>query len=198
METNLHIPKSHLFGSIVLRALEFAALAHEGQRRRGTAQVPYISHPAAVGLILARAGFDDAVVAAGVLHDVIEDTPVTAEELSVHFGEQITEIVLGASEDKSLVYDARKAGYVEQIRTASAQVKAVSCADKIANLTNLIILYEAGENAFAVVYPHNTVERVMRQAEAEYEAVAHNFNHPIVEEHRVVLDVFLKRVQAVE
>lgn len=198
MEVTLHIPTSHLFGSIVLRALEFAALAHEGQRRRGAAQVPYISHPAAVGLILARAGFGDSVVAAGVLHDVIEDTPVTAGELAVHFGEAITKIVLGVSEDKSLVYDARKARYVQQIRSASSEIKAVSSADKIANLTNLIILYEAGEDAFAVVYPHNTVDRVARQAQAEYEAVAYNFDHTIVREHRTVLDVFLKRLQRIE
>lgn len=198
METTLHIPKSHLFGSIVLRALEFAALAHEGQRRRGAAQVPYISHPAAVGLILARAGFEDSVVAAGVLHDVIEDTPVTAEELTLHFGDVITQIVLGASEDKSLAYDVRKAQYAQQIRSASHEVKAVSSADKIANLTNLIILYEAGEDAFAVVYPHNTVDRVARQAQAEYDAVAHNFNHTIVQEHRAVLDVFLTWLQRVE
>ncbi len=198
METMVHIPKSHLFGSVVLRALEFAALAHEGQRRRGTAQVPYISHPAAVGLILARAGFDDAVVAAGVLHDVIEDTPVTAAELHVHFGEAITNIVLGASEDKSLGYDARKAAYVEQVRHAAVSVKAVSCADKIANLTNLIILYEAGEDGFALVYPHNTVERVVKQARAEYEAVSYNFDHLLVREHEAILEIFVKQIQSVE
>lgn len=195
MKEAILIEESQLFGPTILRALEFAALAHDGQRRRGGARVPYFAHPAAVGLILARFGFSQQVVAAGVLHDVIEDTPVTAEEMAVHFGPEITRLVLGVSENKSLPHAERKALYVEQIRTADSEVKAISSADKIANLTNLIVLLEEGEDVFASVYKHNTREAMFAQAQAEHDAVASNFNHPIVAEHKTVLDTFMRKVQ---
>jgi (p)ppGpp synthase/HD superfamily hydrolase len=82
---------------IVNRAIEFAAKAHRHQVRKGT-DTPYITHPYAIGLMLTRAGFDPEVVAAGLLHDTVEDTDVTPEDILEEFGERVASIVEGASE----------------------------------------------------------------------------------------------------
>ena len=191
------VEPNDLFGPPILKALEFAALAHKGQNRKGGLQVPYFSHPAAVGLILARAGFSDAVVIAGVLHDVVEDTPVTVEELTMHFGKEVASIVLAVSENKTLLYEERKAEYMQRVRVGSVEVKAVSSADQIANMTNLIMLYAAGEDIFKTVHTRHNIESLLNMFEQKYEAVAVGFDHTLVKSHREVLDKLtgLLRVQ---
>ena len=87
---------------MIKSAIEVAVRAHEGQVRKGT-QTPYIIHPLSVGIILAKAGAPDEVIIAGILHDTIEDTPVTCEQVRGTFGGTIANLVKGASEsDKSL------------------------------------------------------------------------------------------------
>src|SRR5438045_7386901 len=91
-------------------AIEVAARAHYGQVRKGT-DIPYISHPYAVGMMLARAGCPEEVIAAGILHDTVEDTYITLEYLRETFGEQVTLIVEGCSEPDhgSAPWEVRKA-----------------------------------------------------------------------------------------
>lgn len=118
-------------------ALEVAAQAHNGQYRKGT-QTPYISHPYAVGLILMNEGCSEEVVIAGILHDTVEDTDLTLECIKNRFGHSIAEIVDGCSEDKSLRWRERKTERIEALKTASAEVCLVTCADKLHNLRTVI------------------------------------------------------------
>ncbi len=187
MEELPEIIAPRLFGPKILQALEFAAIAHHGQVRRGLREVPYISHPAAVGLLLARAGFSEDVVIAGVLHDVLEDTEVTPTELEERFGKLVTDYVQGVSEDKTLEYVPRKLQYIVQIETALPEVKAISAADKIANMTNVIVMHEEGEDVLHTIFGSYAKE-ALRRAELEYAAVAKNFSHELVLEHKVVLE----------
>jgi (p)ppGpp synthase/HD superfamily hydrolase len=177
-----------LFSLDILRAFEFSAQAHEGQKRKGGMQVPFISHPTAVAFILGRSGFSDAAIIAGVLHDVVEDTHVTLGEIKKQFGGIVASIVQGVSEDKSLPFKERKNKYIEQIRDGTPEVKAVSCADKIANLTNVVAADKTGENVFKTIWtagPDYTIDLYTRI----YDAARHNFTHPIVDEYkRVLLD----------
>jgi (p)ppGpp synthase/HD superfamily hydrolase len=125
------------FMDIVLLAVEFAAKAHDGQKRKGNGE-PYIGHPYSVGMILALHGCDDAVIAAGILHDTLEDTAATADELRRVFGERVTALVEGASEpDKSLPWEERKRRTIEFLKTAPLDVRLVSAADKLHNLLSL-------------------------------------------------------------
>ena len=118
-------------------ALEFAAHAHRADTRKGT-DIPYISHPAGVGVLLAQHGCSTEVVCAGILHDTIEDTPVTEQQLRNLFGERITTLVLGASEpDKTLSWRARKEHTHEYLKTAELDVCLVVCADKLHNLRSI-------------------------------------------------------------
>lgn len=119
-------------------ALEVAARAHLGQLRKGT-DVPYIAHPCGVGLILARAGCAEDVVAAGILHDTIEDTGLTLEEIAGDFGAEVAAIVEACSEpDKSLPWEERKRHAIESLREAPEEARLVTCADKLHNARSIL------------------------------------------------------------
>ena len=123
------------------KAIELAAKAHQGQVRKGT-DVPYITHPFSVGIILARAGCKEEVIAAGILHDTVEDTPATLEDLREEFGDAVAEIVKGVSEpDKSLPWEDRKKHTIEFLKTASLDVRLVTCADKLHNIRTIASAY---------------------------------------------------------
>lgn len=127
---------------IIDKALRIAGTAHSGQFRKGTA-IPYITHPVAVGMILMKAGWNDEIVAAGILHDTVEDTKLTLEDINREFGPEIAEIVAGCSEpDKSLSWEERKEHTIEFLREATLEIRAVACADKLHNICSIIRDYE--------------------------------------------------------
>jgi guanosine-3',5'-bis(diphosphate) 3'-pyrophosphohydrolase len=123
---------------LTLRAADFAARAHRRQRRKDEEATPYINHLIEVAFLLGKAGARDVVVAAGYLHDTVEDTSVTADELSTEFSEEIVSLVLAVTDDKSLPKDVRKNLQVEHARTASREVGMIKVADKISNLRALL------------------------------------------------------------
>lgn len=124
---------------LIDQAIGFAARAHQGQRRK-IGDVPYIAHPMAVGMILQRMGCDEAIVAAGLLHDTVEDTAVTLEEIRQHFGDEVSRIVAGCTESpkKGVRWETRKLQMIESLRDASLGVKLVSAADKYHNLSHTL------------------------------------------------------------
>jgi len=123
-------------------AIDFAALAHKGKDRKGT-DIPYISHPYGVGVILLQAGCEEEVVVAGILHDTVEDTPVTIDDIRELFGERVASIVWGCSEpDKSLPWEERKRHTLEYLKTAPLDVRMVTCADKLHNIRSMSAEYE--------------------------------------------------------
>ena len=132
-------------------AKNFAIDAHDGQRRKSDKSKPMIIHPINVANILNEYGFDENVVAAGYLHDTVEDTKVTLDDIKNSFGEDIASLVEGASEpDKSLSWEERKKHTIETIKTLDLRHKAVIAADKISNLEDLRILFEIkGEYDFS-------------------------------------------------
>ncbi|WP_059170407.1 HD domain-containing protein [Bacillus sp. FJAT-27445] len=122
---------------IVDKALRFAAEAHEGQYRKGT-KTPYISHPVGVGMLLLKHGYSEDLVAAGILHDTVEDTDATLEDIKRKFGRLVADIVAGCSEpDKTLSWEERKEHTIEFLKTAPLEIKAVACADKLHNITSI-------------------------------------------------------------
>ncbi|AGA33744.1 Metal dependent phosphohydrolase [Thioalkalivibrio nitratireducens DSM 14787] len=124
---------------LILRALAFAAHKHRDQRRKDADASPYINHPIALADILANeAGVTDpAVLCAAILHDTIEDTETTLEELEDAFGPEIATIVAEVTDDKTLPKDQRKQLQVEHAAHASPRAKLVKLADKIANLRDI-------------------------------------------------------------
>ena len=118
-------------------AIEVASKAHRNQTRKGT-DIPYITHPFAVGIILAQEGCPEEVIVAGIIHDTIEDTSITLEYIRENFGEKVASIVQGCSEpDKSLPWEERKKHTIEYLRNAPLEVRTVACADKLHNVRTI-------------------------------------------------------------
>lgn len=127
---------------IIDKALQIASKAHRNQCRKNT-DTPYIAHPAAVGMMVLRAGYSEDAVAAAILHDTVEDTELTLEDIEQEFGGKIAEIVAGCSEpDKSLPWKERKEHTVVFLKTASKEIRAVACADKLHNIRSIIQDYK--------------------------------------------------------
>ncbi len=123
-------------------AIYFATKAHNGQKRKTDKEVDMIFHPYTVAMILQRAGASTNCVIAGVLHDVVEDTKYTLEDIKKEFNEDIAKIIFEVSENKSLSWKERKIDAINKIKTASLDGKLVECADKINNLECLYSVYE--------------------------------------------------------
>lgn len=120
------------------QALIFAARAHDGQRRKGT-DIPYIVHPAAMAMKLLTMNCMEDVVIAALLHDVVEDTPATLEDISQAFGDNVAALVSAASEPEhnTARWEVRKQHTIDFLRTASLPAKLLTCADKLHNLRSI-------------------------------------------------------------
>lgn len=124
------------------KAYEFAAEAHKNQVRKGT-DIPYIVHPAEVRDILGQLGCGEEVMAAGLLHDTLEDTKTTAEELREIFGAKVAELVAFCSEDKSLPWEQRKEHTLKSLEGAGPAQLLLVFADKLSNIRAMRRDYEA-------------------------------------------------------
>lgn len=122
-----------------LSAIAFAADKHRDQRRKDAAASPYINHPIAlVNMLANEAGIEDErVLIAAILHDTIEDTETTVLELVRNFGQEVADIVLEVTDDKSLTKAERKQRQIDHAPTLSRRAKLVKLADKICNLRDV-------------------------------------------------------------
>ncbi|MGN1357761.1 MAG: HD domain-containing protein [Bacilli bacterium] len=125
------------------KAKLFAINAHMGQIRKSEPDKPMIIHPISVGMLLEEYDCDEQVIAAGYLHDVVEDTKYTIDDIKNEFGHDIANLVMGASEpDKSLSWEKRKQHTIEETKKLPLRNKLVICADKINNLEDLFLKFE--------------------------------------------------------
>lgn len=123
----------------LLKALSFAAHKHKDQRRKDVEASPYINHPISLANILCNEGHitDINVICGALLHDTVEDTDTTPEELAAEFGDTICDIVMDVTDNKLLTKQERKQQQIEHAAHASAQAKLVKLADKISNLRDV-------------------------------------------------------------
>lgn len=133
IETGLAVFQEEL----VRQAKDFGEKSHEGQTRK-TSGRPYFGHPMRVARILAEAGMAPHVVAAGFLHDVVEDTPVTIEAIHQRFGSSVGNLVGFNTEDKDKTWEERKSHTIDHLKLGSLEQKALVVADKYANLLEMI------------------------------------------------------------
>jgi (p)ppGpp synthase/HD superfamily hydrolase len=125
----------------ILDAALFAAQKHAGQRRKGAAAEPYVNHLIEVAQLVSTAvpEPDAHLVMAAFLHDTIEDTGTTAEELLQRFGRDVTDLVIEMTDDKSLPKPERKRLQIEHAPTRSVRAQVIKLADKISNLRSILI-----------------------------------------------------------
>jgi (p)ppGpp synthase/HD superfamily hydrolase len=177
-----------LYSDVVNRAVEFAAVAHKDQIRKSPeAEIPYIHHSVMVGFILQRAGYADEVVAAGVLHDVLEDTRVSYKQLQREFGDGVARLVNAVSEqDKTLAWEERKERYMAHLETASVEAKAIAAADKIHNMNSILISLERGANIWKT-FKRGKDAQLSRFSRFLVTLKA-DWSHPLVDELENVLE----------
>ncbi|HKT83658.1 MAG TPA: HD domain-containing protein [Solirubrobacterales bacterium] len=126
---------------LVRRALETARKAHAGQPRRGSDGRPFIDHPIAVAERLSEHRQRDEVLAAGLLHDVVEKSDIGIEEVRASFGDSVGDLVQAMTEDEAIpVYEDRKDEHRRRVAEAGPDALAIFAADK---LTNVAMLREA-------------------------------------------------------
>ncbi len=125
---------------IILKALAFAAHKHKDQRRRDVDASPYINHPISLADILCNEAHitDIETICSALLHDTIEDTETTAEELEHAFGKAICDIVMEVTDDKNLSKASRKQAQIDHAAHISEKAKLVKLADKISNLRDVL------------------------------------------------------------
>ncbi len=128
-----------MISNLVIKAAVYAAEKHKYQRRKGFNQVPYINHPLKVALTLNECGEDDEnILIAAILHDVIEDTDASYEEISLEFNKEIADLVIEVTDDKELPYAIRKELQVKGAPTLSLKAKKIKIADKICNIRDIV------------------------------------------------------------
>ena len=125
---------------LITRAMDFATRAHTDQRRKGAREEPYINHLTDVAWMLAQAtaGKDAALIAAGLLHDTIEDQEITHEALVSEFGEDVAALVMEVTDDKSLPKAERKRLQIEHASHKSSRARMLKTADKTSNLRAIL------------------------------------------------------------
>jgi guanosine-3',5'-bis(diphosphate) 3'-pyrophosphohydrolase len=134
------MPKAKDDLGLVLRAAQFAALKHKDQRRKDVKATPYINHPINLAEVLHTDGgvSDPAVIAAALLHDTIEDTETTYDELRGAFGAEVADVVIEVTDVKFLAKELRKRLQVAKAGRASERARQVKLADKICNLRDIL------------------------------------------------------------
>ncbi len=135
----MNLPTSPTATAALLEAMHFAATKHRDQRRKDTEASPYINHPIRVAQLLASEGgvTDLVTLQAAILHDTVEDTETTPEELERHFGSAVRRVVAEVTDDKSLPKGDRKRLQIEHAPHLSPQAKQLKIADKAANVQNI-------------------------------------------------------------
>ena len=144
-----------LFSPVVERAMRWAARSHRNHNRKAS-DLPYLSHPASVAMILLRVGLsDDEVLAAALLHDVVEDTNCSLETLAEHFSPRVVELVADLTERKrdadgrKRSWTERKTEHIEHIAAARFEARAITLADKLHNLGSMLYDLESGEELWS-------------------------------------------------
>jgi len=167
--------------NLIERATALAVRAHETQMRK-EAPVPYIVHPVAVSLTLARYGFSDTVIAAALVHDVVEDTSMDDEELRRELGDGVADLVAPVTHNDALPWEEKKRAYIESVRKSSDGARAISLADKIANARSLIAAHKVQGPA---IWNHFNAgrEKKLWFEHAMLDMFAVSWDHPMVEEY---------------
>jgi (p)ppGpp synthase/HD superfamily hydrolase len=136
---------------IVRDAYRVAAAAHEGQRRKGGDR-PYIEHPLRVAGLLREAGFDDEVIAAALLHDVVEDSEMSIDDVARTFGGRVAELVDALTENEEIEpIERRKDAHRAQVAAAGRDAAAIYAADKVSNIRDVRAGHSAAGEAISDV-----------------------------------------------
>lgn len=180
-------------------AIKFAAKTHnhyQNQKRKGN-NLPYITHPLTLGIILASVGASEDVVVAGILHDTIEDSvaekKVTAEMLSERFGKNVSNLVMSVTEvDKTMSWEDRKKEAIEHIKYFSNDSVLLKSADIISNTSELLDNHKKiGDKVFArfKASKEETIKKTLKTANT---IIAKWSENPLINDLRYLVEELSK------
>lgn len=179
-------PSRPQYSDLVQRALVFAASRHKDPRKGS--DIPYITHPAHVAILLARHGFEEPVLAAAILHDVLEDTETRSEELRQKFGQEITGMVEELSEPqfedrpRRETWDQRKRAKLQMLKKASRGALAIVAADRVHNTANILVdIRQQGPEVWTRF--NSSPEKILTFGRKVLEILQRRFPHPLTEEY---------------
>ena len=172
--------------TLVEKADALAVRAHDGQMRK-EAPVPYITHPRAVAEILKRYGFSDTVVAAALVHEVPEDTPVTLDDIRRELGEEVAQLVAPVTNDASLSWIDKKKAYIESVRGASVEAKAIATADKIHNAQSTLAAHAVQGPLYWSHFNAGRDKKLWFER-SMLEMLKETWRHPLVDEYAVLVE----------
>src|SRR6201997_3453583 len=196
---------------IIRKAWEFCLEHHKGQLR--ASGEPYVLHPRAVALVLAEMKLDSTAIAAGLLHDAVEDTPVTTEDITEQFGEQVAHIVEGVTKIDKIQFANREDRQAENVRkmllamVTDVRVVLIKLADRLHNMRTLEHLKPDRQEAIARetmdIYAPLAHRLGMGKVRGELEDLAFRYTDPVsyeqmsaaVEARRVEGEQFLRGVE---
>ncbi len=185
----------------VEQAIRAATILHQDQLRKGSVPLPYISHLIATTFILSDYTQDEDTIVAALLHDTLEDTDYTAEEMLEDFGGPVTEIVLAVTEPKSqngekLPWIEKKRLYAKQLRSGPEAALLIAAADKSHNFRTTVEEYHDDHKRFVEDFGPRVTERLEGyQLIANVinsrlkNAIVHEFNHTFTEFKQFLTDV---------
>lgn len=153
----------------IKKAIQFAAKKHHGHLRVSSTPeepLPYVTHLFSVALLVAEDGAHDDVVTAALLHDTLEDTKTTREEIVAAFNERVADLVAMVTENKELEWKERKIDYLEHLREADTDALLIAIADKIDNVESRIEEYEQSGEEFLKGWKHSNSDHLWFYSEA--------------------------------
>ena len=172
--------------NIIEKSVRLAFSAHEGQTRK-TGNLPYIIHPFMVALKLAKYDFPDSVIAAALMHDVLEETDLQEDIIRAELGEEVLEIVKAVTNDDSLPWEEKKKKYVESVRHGPEGAKAVAVADKIHNIESLLIAHSAQGPGVWQKFNRGKEQKLWFENEV-LSMLKATWSHPLIEEYENLLE----------
>ena len=172
-------------------AVNYATAKHEGQIRRGIVNQPYIVHPLNVAQILEKSGCKDEVVIAGVLHDVVEDTPTKLEEITAKFGKNVADIVASVTEKGvGMTWDQRLKTYLDKVMQSPSETKMLCAADKIDNMNSMADCLNNGYNIFE--HMHAGKEKQINKFKLILNSIIKDLTPEMAESYKKSLNALIK------
>lgn len=175
-----------MYSPLLEKAFRMALLGHATQTRKGD-DTPYITHPVGVAIILARHNFAEETIAAGLAHDLVEDTSYTEGNLRSELGDVVTDIVMSVTNSATLPWKEKKEAYIESVKEGSVEAKAVSVADKIHNAESLIARHNEIGPALWSDFNASREDKLWFE-EAMLSMLKETWTHPLIDEYEMLVE----------
>ncbi|MFH1207528.1 MAG: HD domain-containing protein [Patescibacteria group bacterium] len=172
------------------KAIKAASHTHRHQKYNSDNDTPFIAHPFFVASVLIQYGFDEDAVIAGLLHDAVEDTDMTLDEVRTQFGSRVAGLVEEVTFDQAVAWKERQHEAQVRLRTVSAEAKAIKTADF---LHHLILCNEQLDEGSKTVNLHEPQEYLWKYTEL-IKAIGTGWSHPLLEEAKKHFEIFRQKV----